>query len=236
MTRTTMFLLIFTTLCASSAAAQRPAVVRGTVVDAASGRPVAGAVVHIGDDHLSVADREGRFEISRLNAGSYPVWATAMGYKVGTAEIEVPFDSTTVTLSMEADPVRLEAIVATVNRFESRTHTYAHSMRVFREEQLRTAAASDMREFVMWRAGLRRVACGMGDVCVMLRGRAARPAVYIDEVPMMAGMDLLSVLKPWEVARVEVYSGGGQIRVYTRSFMEWAARTNYRPLPLSLAY
>jgi hypothetical protein len=236
MTRTTMFLLAFSTLCASAAAAQRPAVVRGMVVDAGSGRPVAGAVVHVGEDHLAVADREGRFEISRLNAGPYAVWATAMGYGAGAAEIEVPFDSMTVTLSLEADPVRLEAIVATVNRFESRTRTYAHPMRVFREEQLRTAAAVDMREFVRWRAGLSRVACGMGDVCVRVRGRPARPAVYIDEVPMIAGLDLLSVLKPWEVARVEVYSGGGQIRVYTRSFMEWAARTHYRPLPLSLAY
>jgi len=235
MTRRATVLAVIAVLGGSPAAAQAPAVVRGTVVDAANGRPVAGAVVHVGNERLGVTDPRGRFEISRLAAGEYPVWATAMGYAVGTASLEVPFDSVTVTLALDADPVRLEAIVATVNRFESRTRGYAHPMRVFGEQQLRTSASSDMREFVMWRAGLRRASCGgPGEVCVMVRGRTTIPRVWIDEVRLMAGFDLLSTLQPWQVARVEVYSGGQEIRVYTRSFMEWAARTNYHPLPLGL--
>lgn len=237
MTRRTTVLAAVAILCASRAAAQAPAVVRGTVVDAATGRPVAGAVVHIGDTQLNIADSRGRFAIERLTAGEYTVWATAMGYAVGSAQIEVPFDSITVTLALDADPVRLEAIVATASRFEGRTRGYAYPVRVFREDQLRTAASFDMRDFVMTRAGLNRAGCrgaGLGQVCVKVRGRSVTPRVYIDEVALPAGMELLSVLHPAEVARVEVYSGGAQIRVYTRSFMEWAARTNYHPLPLGL--
>lgn len=238
MIRRAMFLLAVPAICAvDPAAAQAPAVVRGTVLDAGSGRPVAGAVIHIGDRQLDISDDRGRFTISRLTAGPYVVWATALGYDVGTAELEVPFDSVTVTLSLEPDPVRLEAIVATVNRFERRTRAYAHPMRVFREEQLRTAASADMREFVMWRAGLRRSGCrggSPGDVCAMIRGRITAPSVFIDEVRLPAGMELLTLLRPAEVARVEVYSGGAMIRVYTRSFMEWASRTHYQPLPLNI--
>lgn len=236
MTRRAMLLAAAAVLGASRGAAQAPAVVRGSVVDAASGRPVASAVVHIGDRALAVADEHGRFTIGRLASGPYVVWATALGYDVGTAEIEVPFDSMTVTLALDSNPVRLEAIVATVNRFESRTRSYAHPLRVFREEQLRTAGAADMREFVLWRAGLRPAACRGGtSSCAMIRGRPTAMSVFIDEVRLPAGMELLTLLRPAEVARVEVYSGGAQVRVYTRSFMEWAARTNYRPLPLNLA-
>lgn len=219
---------------ASSADAQR-AVVRGRVIDAQSGKPVPGATVHLGSDHSAVADAQGRFEIGRVSPGTQTVWARGMGYGVAASEIVVPQDSVRVELAIDPDPVRLEALVATVNRFEVRTRGYARAMRVFRESEMRTAAAGDMREFVLWRTGMRRAACGSGRYCVMIRGRAQEPAVFIDEVRLAAGMDLLTTVRPWEVARVEVYAGGAQIRVYTRRFMDWAARTNYRPLPLHLA-
>jgi len=35
--------------------------------------------------------------------------------------------------------------------------------------------------------------------------------------------------------QVSVYRNGEQIRVYTRWFMDWAARNNYTPLPLAVA-
>jgi hypothetical protein len=213
--------LLAVALAASSAAAQR-AVVRGRVVDAQTGNPVPGATVHLGSDHSAVADAQGRFEIGRVQPGTQTVWARGMGYGVAASEIVVPQDSIRLELAIDPDPVRLEALVATVNRFEVRTRGYARAMRVF-------------REFVLWRTGMRRASCGSGRYCVMIRGRAQEPAVFIDEVRLAAGMDLLSTFRPWEVARVEVYSGGAQIRVYTKSFMDWAARTNYRPNPLHLA-
>jgi outer membrane cobalamin receptor len=153
---------------------------------------------------------------------------------MGSAQLEVPFDSITVTLALEPDPVRLAAVVATASRFEARTRGYPRAMRVFREQDLRAAASGDMREFVQWRAGVRRANCGPNRACVRIRGAVAEPRVYVDEVELLAGMEMLASLRPWQIARVEVYNGGAQVRVYTRSFMDWAARTNYQPNPLSL--
>jgi hypothetical protein len=70
--------------------------------------------------------------------------------------------------------------------------------------------------------------------CVNSRGATIPARVYIDEV-RMPDLEVLSLYTPAEVASVEVFRNGEQIRVYTRWFMEWAARTNYRPLPLSIS-
>jgi hypothetical protein len=210
------------------------AVVRGRVVDAQTGRPVPGATVHLGSEHAGVADDRGRFEIAHAPSGTQTVWARAMGYGMTASTVQVPDDSVSVELSISPDPVRLAELVATTNRFEVRTRGYARAMRVFRERELSSAASADMREFVLWRSGLRRASCGFGRYCVMVRGRALATRVYIDEVRLPGGMDLLSVYRPFEVARVEVYAGGEEVRVYTKRFMDWAARTNYWPLPLHL--
>lgn len=222
-------------LTASPAAAQR-AIVRGTVVDAQTGRPVPGATVHLGDDHSAIADAGGRFEIRRVRPGLQTVWARGLGYGVGASELEVPEDSIRVELAIDPDPVQLAALVATVNRFEVRTRGYARSLRVFREADLRSSAAGDMREFVRSRAGMRRVVCGEARYCVSRRGQISEPLVFLDETRLLGGMNILSAYRPHEISRVEVYAGGAQVRVYTRSFMDWAARTNYRPVPLHLAF
>ncbi|HEU4557267.1 MAG TPA: carboxypeptidase regulatory-like domain-containing protein [Longimicrobium sp.] len=233
-TRLLLPLLAVVAWTASSAAAQR-ATVRGTVVDAQTGRGVPGATVHLGDDHSAVADEQGRFEIRRVRPGTQTVWARGMGYGLAASELEVPQDSITVELAIDPDPVQLEALVATVNRFDLRTRAYPHAIRVFRERDLATSAAGDMREFVQWRAGMRRVVCTEGRYCVSRRGRIGEPVVYIDEMRLLGGMNILSVYRPWEISRVEVYNGGAQVRVYTKSFIDWAARNNYRPIPLHLA-
>ncbi|HET7229854.1 MAG TPA: carboxypeptidase-like regulatory domain-containing protein [Longimicrobium sp.] len=238
MKRWTTFLLVCAAVAVStgSAVAQGSAVLRGTVVDGGTGRPIPGAIVHVGPAELGVADMQGRFKVGHLVAGPYTVWATAMGYGVGSAEVEMPFDSMTVTLSLDPDPVKLEAIVATAGRFESRTRAYPRTVFVYREGQLRTAASANMRDFILFRGGLRRASCGgsLSTTCVRIRGQVRQVSVFIDEVYLAGGMDLLTTLRPHEVARVEVFNGGSEVRVYTKSFMEWAARTGYRPLPLGL--
>lgn len=213
------------------------AVVRGRVVDAQTGRPVPGATVSLGPDHAGasgVADASGRFEIAHAPSGTQTVWARAMGYGMAASTVQVPDDSITVELSIDPDPVRLAELVATTSRFEVRTRGYARAMRVFRDSELSSAASADMREFVLWHGGLRRASCGTGRYCVMVRGRALPTRVFVDEVRLSGGMDLLSSYRPYEVARVEVYAGGEEVRVYTKRFMDWAARTNYWPSPLHL--
>ncbi|HEX8243873.1 MAG TPA: carboxypeptidase regulatory-like domain-containing protein [Longimicrobium sp.] len=226
-------------LAAGPAAAQH-VTVSGQVTDAENGQPIIGALVHVGDDeHEVVTDAEGRFSIRRVPPGERVVWATALGYGMAGSPVTVGESGALVTLALRRDPVRLAALNATVSRFESRRRAYARSVRVMTEREIAGSAASDMRDFVEYRAGLHRMPCGTvarggagGSDCVLVRGRVAMPQVYVDEVRWGPGLGVLSTYRPEEVARVEVYSGGEQVRIYTRWFLDWASRHNYQPWPL----
>lgn len=218
------------------AAAQRT--VSGEVTDAENGQPLAGAVVKVGDDHhTAVTDLQGHYEIRGVAPGEWMVWAGALGYRMASGTIDVGDTSLAVDLLLDRDPIRLAAITATANRFESRRRASGQSTALIEESQIAGSGARDMLDFVDTNGGLHRTACP-GSVeragrlgCLMVRGQPARPVVYIDEV-RWPDLELLSSYRTADVARVEVYGGGKEIRVYTRRFLRWAADHNYRPMPL----
>ena len=65
------------------------AIIKGSVVDALSGRPLRGALVRLqaSDSRVIItartSDASGRFEISPVPSGRYDVWATLTGYIEG---------------------------------------------------------------------------------------------------------------------------------------------------------
>ncbi|HEX6747751.1 MAG TPA: carboxypeptidase regulatory-like domain-containing protein [Longimicrobium sp.] len=226
-------------LAAVPAHAQR-VTVTGQVTDG-TGEPIPGAIVKVGDEeHVAVTDAQGNFAVRGVRPGERTVWANALGYAMSAGTVTVTETGAPgVDLVLDRAPILLEGITATVNRFEARRRAYAHSARVMNEGEIATSGAANMREFVEARAGLYRVACGGsrggGLNCVNIRGRPSQPVVYVDEVRWLGGLDILSYYRPADVARVEVYSGGQQVRVYTRWFMEWAAQHNYQPWPILIS-
>jgi hypothetical protein len=226
------------TLAAAPAAAQR-VTLRGQVTDADNGQPIAGAEIHVGDDDVqAVTDVHGAFTIYRVPAGDRVVWAEALGYATSAVPVSVAEASGPVSLPLRRDPVRLAAITATVSRFEARQRSYGGSVRVLSDRELVGVASPDMRDFLEYRAGLYPRPCptairgaGAGG-CVNVRGSAVAPTVFVDEVNWGKGLDVLATYRPEEIARVEVYGGGQQVRLYTRWFLDWASQHDFRPLPL----
>ncbi len=235
------------------AAAQR-AVVRGQVIDTRSNQPVAHAAVYL-DNHrtVTVADAEGRFELKHIRPGTRGIWAEAPGYTMEMGLVEVPPDSAAVTLEMRSDPVRLATLMVTTSRFDRRARAYAGTVRVFRERDMAGGWYSNLLQMVQSRGGAHSTFCpgfGAGSVrgssfasiaedygdCVYSRGRAEHAAVYIDEAPWIGGLSSLVDFQLPEIARVEVYNGGREVRVYTRSFMEWASRRPFVPSPVGMGF
>ena len=71
--------------------------------------------------------------------------------------------------------------------------------------------------------------------CVYVRGSAEPLRVYVDET-RMPDATALALYTPSELAGVEFYPSSAQVRVYTRWFIEWAAKRDYRPMPLTIAF
>jgi hypothetical protein len=241
-------------MAAAPAAAQR-VTLSGQVVDAASGQPVPAAVVEVTPRHTrAMTDAQGRFTL-RTTQGEHVIMADALGYGAALTPVTLGDVSVEVQVVLEKDPVMLQGIVATASRLQSRRRAYPHAVHALDAAQIATSGAPDMSMLVRERLGVYFTECSryapgfalstsrrldpfaaaggyMG--CVYSRGSAVPSAVYVDEV-RMPDTGVLALYSPQEVAAVEVYHDGEQIRVYTRWFMEWAARNNYSPLPLAVA-
>lgn len=237
---------------AAPAAAQR-VTVRGQVVDAQSGQPVAAAVVEVMPRHeQAMTDRAGRFQL-RTTAGDHSIVSDALGYGTAISAVSLAGDTTPVRIELRKDPVRLAAITATASRLESRRRSVPVSVRAVTAEQIATSAAPDMYQYVRTNLGVMFTGCGRqraryglglagafgsssfgATECVYARGGTAPAQVYVDEVRVPDPVMLASYDRS-DIAAVEVYGGGQQIRVYTRWFMDWAAKNHWTPLPLSVA-
>lgn len=226
----------------------------GQVVDAASGQPVPAATVEVRPRRERVVtDAQGRFTL-RTTRGEHVIVADALGYGTVLTPVTLSDATVQVDVALEKDPILLQGIVATVSRLKSRRNSYPYAVRSLEGVQLAATGAPNMEMLVRERLGVYFTECSTYmpgrsfatertrvpfavqglDSCVYSRGGPTPSAVYVDEV-RMPDPGVLSLYTPQEVASVEVYHNGEQIRVYTRWFMEWAARTNYRPLPLSVA-
>jgi hypothetical protein len=249
---------LLASMAAAPAAAQRVSLggqrvtLNGQVVDS-SGQPVAAAVVEVMPKHENaITDAQGRFRV-RTTGGDHVIVADALGYHSVVLPVTLGDDTVEVQVTLEKDPVMLQGIVATASRLQSRRRSYPYAVRSLSAAQIATSGAPNMELLVRERLGVYFTSCtgyasagalaarsrfdpftGGFNGCVYSRGSSIPSRVYVDEV-RMPDSGALALYSPEDVAEVEVYHNGEQIRVYTRWFMEWAARNNFSPLPLAVA-
>ena len=235
---------LFVLLAAAPLAAQAPhppsVRVTGVVVDSATGRPVGGATIDLGREGRAITDAQGRFAIGHVRAGEQALMARALGYDGLLASIDAEPRMEPVRLVLAADPVMLQAITVQADRLRARRNAAPVSVRVLDQSAFSGAAGLNARDFILERSTLSGAPCSSGyrvsrrwgsDRCVWMRGSATQTAVYIDEHPAIAGLEELAVYQPEEIYMAEIYDGGRQIRVYTKWFMQRAARGHLNPEP-----
>jgi hypothetical protein len=217
-----------------NATASRQSDLEGTVVDSRTGRPLALVTVEIPALRRStVTDEAGKFRIERVPPGEHGMRVRLVGYQAHSRPVRTGQDAP-IEVRLAEDPVLLAGLTVTVNRFDNRMKAVPYAVRVMDKRDVLGSAANDAAEFVISRAGLFRTGCRSirQTNCFSVRGSSMQPQVYLDDAHMPAGIDMLSIIPREEINRVEVIRGGTTIRVYTDRFMEWAARNNYRPVPL----
>ncbi len=221
--------------------------VRGRVLDAATGRPVVGARLEFpAARRTAFTDTTGSFVIRRPPAGEQLLTVSALGYKGGMYVIQVGPELPELRIGVREDPILLEEIRVVADRFQTRMARSTLSGQAFSDWDLALGGAADLNTFLRQRVGLVPVPCyGRGadlrqaatlvgeQACVRVRGVPRRPRLYVDEIPV-DGMEDLGGYHPSDIARMEVYQGGAMIRVYTKWFIQSAAKRGYRPLPLGV--
>lgn len=218
-------------------------VVRGTVRDESSGRPLSGARVEFnGLNRRMLTDDGGEFEFVGIPIGSHVFWADQYGYFAVETTLEVGGEvPMSVEVPLPPQPVMLDGVNVVLSRLSmmetrlrSRQRASGRSMQVFEQDRLMRSASPDMGRFLFTEAFLQRARCPgnlLGSVCVRRRGRTLEPRVVIDERPVFGGIDFLATYEPHELYLLEVCSQGLSIHAYTHYFMERMARKPRHLLP-----
>ena len=209
-------------------------ILTGRVIDATTGTALVGAFVHLDGERWGVlTDDEGRFHLPKISWGLNSFAVEQLGYVdlVQTTIVEKGGDP--VLLALEPDPVLLEGIQIVTDRFERRRRAVAVASQAFTREDLLQAPAFDLLDFIKTRSLLWTVPCGgysIEGLCAYIRGRKRTVSVYLDEIPFLGGLDLLTTMMPHELHRMEVYRSGAHIRLYTEQFMKRAGKTRLTPM------
>lgn len=207
----------------------------GTVVDADQGQPVVGAWIGLaGSEWGSVSGDGGRFRISGVTAGPLSLTVEALGYETLRWEGEVRAGVQPLALELSPDPFLIEGLRVVSDRFRARRNAVATSVFAYDAADLASTAQRTALELVEMRSGAAAVPCAgrRGGTCLFLRGRAVEPTVYLDEVPVLGGLEYLDTFAPHELHMIEVFAGGRHIRAYTPRFMERAAKQRLSPIAL----
>jgi len=212
--------------------------VTGRVTGSTDGRPLTNAAVIIDDKRGVTTDRDGRFLIERVQAGSHNVEARILGYTTGRATVTVP-DGATVTVSFVLDEHFIDAgaVVVTANRSASRIADVPARVTLITSAAIESRPVATVDEMLSTVPGLnisRSFGIFSHKSSVTMRGLSgneqARVLVMIDGVPVNksdGGSVNWNLLDPAMVERIEVVKGpassmygsnamGGAINIITR--------------------
>ncbi len=220
--------------------------VAGIIRDADTGSVLPGARIRIEELRRgTLSDDFGRFSIDAVEPGLHLISIERYGYASAEGTIDTrPQSGAVLEIELLPKPVMLDGLTVVTDRLElmetrlrSRRNAVPRSTRAFDQERLVRSPARDLLEFLAVDASLSPVHCGAGRVggwCLVRRGRPIEPRVYIDEAPVIGGLDQLQSYQPHDLYLIEVYSLGLEIRAYTHQFMERMARRPMALIPIGV--
>jgi len=211
-------------------------------VDAESGARIPWASLALSQDAVcpdarASSDPQGVFRMGEVTTGDYFLRVEALGYESQYALVQVTAPPQPIELRLEPDPL-VQAGVAWFSRQLRNRRNHARGVTLaYDQERLHYTAAPSVTHFLEMETSLFLLPCqggagAIGDHCIVARGgRVVEPAVFIDEVPIMAGLEVLESYSPSEIYLVEVFDGGRVIRAYTYPFMGRMAKKPMSFLP-----
>ncbi|MGI9179788.1 MAG: SusC/RagA family TonB-linked outer membrane protein [Longimicrobiaceae bacterium] len=230
-------------LVPAGAMAQERGTIQGTVVEAATQRPLAGAQVTVSGTQLgTLSNAQGRFQIVNVPTGQHMVRAQMLGY--GTAQGTVTVETgavATVSLVLEQTAVNLEGLVVTALGIERERSQLGTAQQQISTEDLNAARAPSVVNQMQGKvSGVQITGGGTpgGSNNIVIRGSNSiagnnQPLFIVDGIPvsnnnraagtnhgrglLISGFDYgnaISDLNPEDIATVTVLKGPNAAAIY----------------------
>jgi outer membrane receptor for ferrienterochelin and colicin len=98
--------------------------VAGTVVDSKSGEPIPGVAIRLDENYLwAVSDENGRFLFDNVQASTYRLEASCLGYVTVTMDLQVKADMDDLVIKMALNSLALKEVVVTAETSKDNINT-----------------------------------------------------------------------------------------------------------------
>lgn len=212
-----VFLIILFFICGihNNSFSQGTGTITGTVTDADTGLPLPGVNVQLRHTVLGTSTSlEGEFSLSRIEAGSYSVMASMIGYKIQAVDnvAILPGSPAKLDFKLEMSFVEADAIVVTASRKAKSLSETPNSISIISAMDIRKRNSVDVRDALKYAPGVTFIG---GQVNIrgttgFSRGAGSRVLLLTDGVPTMPGDsgDIKWDIVPFTaVEKIEVVKG-----------------------------
>lgn len=179
-----MSLCLLAAVIVPSPAQERPAEIRGALVDRLSGMPLAGAeITLLGAAPATRSDSRGQFRYRDIAAGTYLLHIRSVGYTAATwvlvlAEGEILERAFVLEAAYDLDPVVVEGIAdRRLAEFEARRQTRRGHF--ITADDIRISGAKHLSDVLRTTPGVRLICRGRSCLVRMARGARECPPDYI---------------------------------------------------------
>lgn len=219
-------------------AAQTPGLLRGHLLDGETYAPLFGAYVGLeGAGRGVLTDSTGYFALPVARTGQYVLQIRQLGYRDLSMALTAESAEQPLLLQLDPDPVEIEGLQVLVERFQDRRRGPFGAVDVLTQAELLRAAdgaASDLvRRMVPFARPCDPVNGQDEKLCVNTGGHLEALSICVDNRLVLESMVELEHLDPRGLYMVEVFRRGGQVRIYTRGYVERLLATGEELPPLS---
>ena len=190
---------------------------QGNVKDKATGAIAPYLRIRLDNDDQGSTNAGGWFRFRRIAAGQHRIRLEGFGWEPTEFRIELVKD-TTIAFTIARDRLADRIIENQVKKLTDRIRQAGLQRRLLDRNEFLAARAATPVDIIQSRGGINIVNCPRIKVRACLG--AMPPAVYIDEMRVPCGLDVLASYPTTSIQRIEVIEQGSIIRVYTIWFME----------------
>ena len=143
----------------------------GKILDASnkSGLPFANISLE-GTTLGSASDADGRFSIEKINAGTYTVIASYMGYSTYKMPITIPNEDGELTILLEAEAIQLDEYVVTASRRRERVEDAPAAISVISKKEIRRESNTNLGDYLKGTKGIDFTQSGIDSYNMTARG------------------------------------------------------------------
>ena len=117
----------------------------GKILDASNKSGLPFANISLEETTLgSASDADGRFSIEKINAGTYTVIASYMGYSTYKMTITIPNEDGELTILLEAEAIQLDEYVVTASRRRERIEDAPAAISVISKKEIRRESNTNL--------------------------------------------------------------------------------------------